>query len=197
MLVEFATRWKRFVQRTKFAGDRGREPGRERTHPHGVPRRIRLEDLIAEEDDLYGDGVNIAARLEAEALMGGILVLRADPARPGRQVAVGSAAMRACRAWRARASIGRASPANDNDGALMRRIDELFTAWPFFGSRRMTAMLRAEGVFANRKRVQGSQFTSAAFTGALDEAGIAISMDGRGRWMDNVFIERLWRGPSS
>ena len=40
---------------------------------------------------------------------------------------------------------------------------------------------------------QGSQFTSAAFTGALAEAGIAISMDGRGRWMDNVFIERLWR----
>ena len=40
---------------------------------------------------------------------------------------------------------------------------------------------------------QGSQFTSAAFTGALAEAGIAISRDGRGRWMDNVFIERLWR----
>jgi putative transposase len=189
-------------------------------------------------------------------------------------------------------------PANDNDAALMRRIDELFTAWPFLGSRRMTAMLRAEGVSVNRKRVQrlmrlmgiaalgpkprtskpapghkiypyllrdvtierpnhvwaadityipigrgflylvaildwasravlawrlsntmdvsfclsaleealarfgkpeifntdqGSQFTSAAFTAALDEAGVAISMDGRGRWMDNVFIERLWR----
>src|SRR5580704_17128761 len=189
-------------------------------------------------------------------------------------------------------------PANDNDAALMRGIDELFTAWPFLGSRRMTAMLRAEGMFVNRKRVQrlmrlmgiaalgprprtskpahghkiypyllrnltienanhvwaadityipigrgflylvaiidwasravlawrlsntmdvsfclvaleealakfgkpeifntdqGSQFTSAAFTGALAEAGIAISMDGRGRWMDNVFIERLWR----
>ena len=40
---------------------------------------------------------------------------------------------------------------------------------------------------------QGSQFTSAAFTGALRAAGIKISMDGRGRWMDNVFIERLWR----
>ncbi len=40
---------------------------------------------------------------------------------------------------------------------------------------------------------QGSQFTSAAFTGALAAAGILISMDGRGRWMDNVFIERLWR----
>jgi len=40
---------------------------------------------------------------------------------------------------------------------------------------------------------QGSQFTAAAFTGALLEAGVRISMDGRGRWMDNVFIERLWR----
>ena len=40
---------------------------------------------------------------------------------------------------------------------------------------------------------QGSQFTSAAFTGVLAASGIRISMDGRGRWMDNVFIERLWR----
>jgi putative transposase len=40
---------------------------------------------------------------------------------------------------------------------------------------------------------QGSQFTSSAFTGTLAPAGIRISMDGRGRWMDNVFIERLWR----
>jgi putative transposase len=189
-------------------------------------------------------------------------------------------------------------PANDNDVGLMRRIDELFTAWPFLGSRRMAAMLRAEGLSINRKRVQrlmrrmgivalgpkprttkpapghkifpyllrgmtidrpnqvwaadityipigrgflylmavmdwasravlswrlsntmdvsfcvaaleealarfgrpeifntdqGSQFTSAAFTGTLAAAGIRISMDGRGRWMDNVFIERLWR----
>jgi putative transposase len=40
---------------------------------------------------------------------------------------------------------------------------------------------------------QGSQFTLMAFTGALAAAGIKISMDGRGRWMDNVFIERVWR----
>ena len=40
------------------------------------------------------------------------------------------------------------------EAALMRRIDELFTAWPFLGSRRITAMLRAEGVNVNRKRVQ-------------------------------------------
>jgi len=189
-------------------------------------------------------------------------------------------------------------PANDNDLTLMRRIDELFTAWPFLGSRRLAVMLRGEGFSVNRKHVQrlmramgiaalgpkprttkpapghkifpyllrnmtidkpnqvwaadityipigrgflylvaimdwasravlawrlsntmdvsfcvsaleealarfgkpqifntdqGSQFTSAAFTGTLFAAGIAISMDGRGRWMDNVFIERLWR----
>lgn len=40
---------------------------------------------------------------------------------------------------------------------------------------------------------QGSQFTSLAFTGKLLSAGIAISMDGRGRVFDNIFIERLWR----
>ena len=40
---------------------------------------------------------------------------------------------------------------------------------------------------------QGSQFTSFDFTSALKDRGIKISMDGRGRWMDNVFIERLWR----
>ena len=189
-------------------------------------------------------------------------------------------------------------PANDNDLVLTRRLDELYTAWPFLGSRRMTAMLRAEGHLINRKRVQrlmrrmgiaalgpkprttkpapghkifpyllrnlaidranqvwaadityipigrgflylvavidwasravlawrlsntmdvsfcvsaleealarfgkpeifntdqGSQFTSAAFTATLATAEIRISMDGRGRWMDNVFIERLWR----
>ena len=40
---------------------------------------------------------------------------------------------------------------------------------------------------------QGSQFTGAAFTGLLADNGIAISMDGRGAWRDNVFVERLWR----
>ena len=188
--------------------------------------------------------------------------------------------------------------ADDNDLVLMRRIDELFTTWPFLGSRRMTTLLRAEGLAVNRKRIrrlmremgiaalgprprttkpalghkiypyllrglaierpnqvwcadityipigrgflylvaimdwasravlswrlsntmdgsfcvsaleealarfgkpdifntdQGSQFTAAAFTGTLAAAGVRISMDGRGRWMDNVFIERLWR----
>src|SRR5215472_10391824 len=190
------------------------------------------------------------------------------------------------------------APANDDDLAVMRQIDELFTAWPFLGSRRMARMLQGDGAAVNRKRVQrlmrlmgiaavgpkprtskpapghrifpyllrglridrpnqvwaaditylpmgrgflylvaimdwasravlswrlsntmdvsfciealeealarfgkpeifntdqGSQFTSMAFTGTLERAGILISMDGRGRWMDNVFIERLWR----
>jgi putative transposase len=40
---------------------------------------------------------------------------------------------------------------------------------------------------------QGSQFTSNAFTGVLKREGIAISMDGRGRALDNIFVERLWR----
>ena len=40
---------------------------------------------------------------------------------------------------------------------------------------------------------QGSQFTSAAFTGLLLDHGIRISMDGRGCWRDNIFVERLWR----
>ena len=40
---------------------------------------------------------------------------------------------------------------------------------------------------------QGSQFTSEAFTDVLEDHGGDISMDGMGRWVDNVFVERLWR----
>ena len=190
------------------------------------------------------------------------------------------------------------APTPADDLALMRRIDELHLNLPFYGSRRMTFVLNAEGLAVNRKRVQrlmrvmgiealvprpgtskvapghkiypyllrgvaitepnhawaadityvpmahgflylvavidwasravlawrlsntmeagfcvaaledallrhgkprifntdqGAQFTSTAFTGVLQAAGIAISMDGRGRFMDNIFIERLWR----
>jgi putative transposase len=198
-----------------------------------------------------------------------------------------------------RSEVYRRRPQPDpNELLLMRRLDELYTAHPFLGSRRLTALLRFEGCQVNRKRVQrlmrhmgiaalgpkprttkpapghkiypyllrdiaidrpnqvwaadityipmgstffylvavidwasravlswrlsntmdssfcvdaleealarfgrpeifntdqGSQFTGAAFTGVLSTAGIRISMDGRGRWMDNVFIERLWR----
>ena len=44
-----------------------------------------------------------------------------------------------------------------------------------------------------RRPFESAQFTSFAFTTTLRGADIRISMDGRGRWMDNVFIERLWR----
>ena len=40
---------------------------------------------------------------------------------------------------------------------------------------------------------QGSQFTSEEWTAPLKTAGVAISMDGKGRWIDNIVIERLWR----
>jgi putative transposase len=183
------------------------------------------------------------------------------------------------------------------DLRLMRRIDEQYTACPFYGSRRMTAWLVEQGEEVNRKRVQrlmrvmgleaiypkprlsaagkghriypyllrdvrvvrpdqvwstdityvpmasgfmylaavidwfsryviawrlsntldgsfclemldealrggrpevfntdqGVQFTAEAFTGTLESAGVAVSMDGRGRALDNVFVERLWR----
>jgi len=197
----------------------------------------------------------------------------------------------------ARSGVYRPIPVEDEtDLGLMRRIDELFLAHPFLGSRRMARMLSRDGAPVNRKRVQrlmrlmgiealgpkpntskpapghkiypyllrgltierpnhvwaadityipigqgflylvaiidwasravlswrlsntmdtsfcndaledalarfgrpdifntdqGSQFTSSSFTGKLLAAGIRISMDGRGRWLDNVFIERL------
>ena len=49
--------------------------------------------------------------------------------------------------------------------------------------------LRRPGIFNTD---QGSQFTSRMFTGRLEAAGVNISMDGKGRALDNVFIERLW-----
>jgi putative transposase len=191
-----------------------------------------------------------------------------------------------------------ASGESEANLALMRRIDELFMKYPFYGSRQMVRQLRREGIAVGRHRVrrlmrlmgleaiyqaprtsdphpahriypyllrgmainrpnqvwcsdityipvqhgflylvaimdwatrhvlawrlsntmdtrfclealnealarhgkpeifntdQGSQFTSLAFTQVLKDAGVAISMDGRGRCMDNIFIERLWR----
>jgi putative transposase len=101
--------------------------------------------------------------------------------------------------------------ANDNDLAVMRRLDELFLAHPFLGSRRMAAILRAEGQPINRKRIQRLMWlmgivalgpkprTTRPAPGhkiypyLLRDMAIRISMDGRGRWLDNVFIERLWR----
>jgi putative transposase len=192
----------------------------------------------------------------------------------------------------------RPAAVSDDDLRLMRRIDEQYLATPFYGSRRMVAVLRLEGWEVNRKRVrrlmrlmrieaiyqkpntsrshpehivypyllrglaigranqvwcadityipmskgfvylvavmdwfsrrvlawrlstgmetefcvealeealdrygspeifntdQGVQFTSAGFTGVLLGKGVRISMDGKGRYLDNIFIERLWR----
>jgi putative transposase len=192
----------------------------------------------------------------------------------------------------------RPAPVSADDLAVMRRIDELYLASPFYGSRRMTAVLRREGWAVNRKRArrlmrvmaleaiyqkpntsrtnadhkvypyllrnltidrpnqvwcadityipmakgfvyliavmdwfsrrvlawrvsitleadfcvealrdamhrfgqpeifntdQGVQFTSAPFLTELETQGVRISMDGKGRFLDNIFIERLWR----
>src|ERR1700749_3771609 len=190
------------------------------------------------------------------------------------------------------------APVEADDLAMMRRIDELYTKWPFYGSRRMVAALRQDGWAVNRKRArrlmrgmgleaisqkpntskghpdhkiypyllrglaidrpnqvwcadityipmakgfvylvavmdwfsrrvlawrlsitmetdfcvealkeamarfgkpeifntdQGVQFTATAFIEQLADQGIQISMDGKGRFLDNIFIERLWR----
>ena len=191
------------------------------------------------------------------------------------------------------------SAVGEEDLGLMRRMDELHLRFPFYGSRKLSQQLRAEGRIVNRKRVQrlmqqmglvamapqppstsepapehprypyllrglkvsrvnqvwaadltyiplahgflylvaimdwysrrvmawrlsntmessfcvdalqdalscypapeifntdqGAQFTAEAFTGALRERGIQISMDGKGRYLDNIFVERLWR----
>ena len=74
----------------------------------------------------------------------------------------------------------RPRPVSERDLALMRRIDELHLEHPFAGSRLLSGL-------------QGSQFTSLEFTDTLRRHGIAISMDGRGCWRDNVFVERLWK----
>lgn len=57
----------------------------------------------------------------------------------------------------------------------------------------MQEALDAEGVPEIVNTDQGSQFTGKAFTGALKAKGIRISMDGRGRALDNVVVERFWR----
>ncbi len=192
----------------------------------------------------------------------------------------------------------RPAPVSADDLAVMRRLDELYLAAPFYGTRRMVAVLRREGWSVNRKRVrrlmrvmgleaiyqkpntsrphpdhkvypyllrgvvidrpnqvwcadityvpmakgfvylvavmdwfsrrvlawrlsiglatafcvdalqeamdrhgqpqvfntdQGVQFTSAAFLDELETRGVRVSMDGKGRFLDNIFIERLWR----
>jgi len=75
------------------------------------------------------------------------LVDRADPALP---------VVRQCRLLKVPRSTlyYRPLPVSEDDLAVMRRMDELYLAWPFYGSRRMVAVLRREGVAVNRKRVR-------------------------------------------
>jgi putative transposase len=54
-------------------------------------------------------------------------------------------------------------------------------------------MLITTPVKVLRRPLESAQFTSVDFTGVLLKHGVAISMDGRGAWRDNVFVERLWR----
>jgi len=81
--------------------------------------------------------------------------------------------------WYSRKVLGWAL-SNTMDGALCQKALSAAVAQ----SQRLPDILNTD---------QGSQFTSADWTGELTRLGIAISMDGKGRWMDNVFIERLWR----
>src|SRR5436190_24294828 len=55
------------------------------------------------------------------------------------------------------------------------------------------ALVEAEVERGGRRRVSRRPWSQPRFTDVLTDAGIRISMDGRGRWMDNLFIERLWR----
>ena len=75
-------------------------------------------------------------------------------------------------------------------GALLPALEHPRRLLLHRGPRRGAARYDAPEIFNTD---QGSQFTSEGFTGLLAAHGVQISMDGRGRWLDNVFIERLWR----
>jgi transposase InsO family protein len=79
----------------------------------------------------------------------------------------------------------------ESDLTLMAAMDDIHLTFPFYGVRRPRGELLDRGFCVGRGH--GAQFTSEGFAGLLASRGIQISMDGRGRWMDNVFIERLWR----
>ena len=121
---------------------------------HPMCTAERFEDLLAAD---IADGARLTAMKQrergpgAEAL-GGISIVQGAPGHPALSI------RRQCSLLGlARAGVYRpARIANDDELALMRRLDELFLSWPFFGSRRMTAMLRAEGWVINRKRGSSS-----------------------------------------
>jgi putative transposase len=64
---------------------------------------------------------------------------------------------------------------------------------PHRSDRRFRMPIATSFVEVLRRPVESAQFTSTAFTAVLHREQIAISMDGKGRWRDNVFVERLWR----
>ena len=70
----------------------------------------------------------------------------------------------------------------DRNGGLPHRSD-----------RRFRMPIATSFIEVLRRPIESDKFTSMAFTDALKKAEIAISMDGRGAWRDNVFVERLWR----
>jgi putative transposase len=84
--------------------------------------------------------------------------------------------------------------------AVMDWVSRQVLAWrlsntldPWFCTEALEEALKNYGTPEIFNTDQGRQFTSEAFTGILSARGIRISMDGKGRWMDNVFIERLWK----
>ena len=77
-----------------------------------------------------------------------------------------------------------------------RTCDSFFAVLLFCGGGLVEALDDAIGRYGRPEIFnidQGRQFTSRAWTQRLKEAGVRISMDGRGRFLDNIFIERLWR----
>ncbi len=57
----------------------------------------------------------------------------------------------------------------------------------------LTRLMRLHGKPEHIRSDQGNQFTSNEFTDVLKQCGIALSMDGKGCWRDNIFVERLWK----
>ena len=83
--------------------------------------------------------------------------------------------------------------------AILDWFSRYVLSWQLSNSLEQTFCLEALDVALKRGKPeifntdQGCQFTSGEWTGALEDLGVRISMDGKGRWLDNVFIERLWR----
>jgi len=101
---------------------------------------------------------------------------------------------RACQVLGQHRSTQRKAPhAPDDEAALTADIIELAKTYGRYGYRRNLAGSVVHFAAAIYNTDQGSQFTSAAFTGLLADNAIAISMDGRGSCRDSVFVERLWR----